>query len=457
MRIVVPPNTRSTDHLGSYADAFGAVPVALALLQTTTPRASFIEVNAAFGRLFGFEPEDMVGMTMYDLTLPADLPRSDDQVQRLLAGRLPVLELEKRLVRRDGSVFWGVSRAKLLPESSPRTAPLVVVDVCDVSARKAAELEAAARARQQESSERHGEVGSFEFDPRTGTRVFSERMSALLGLRPGAAPPLQSEALEAVHPEDRPAVRAAIASWRRPQRLEFRYLRPDGRLSVFELLAGPLLDDTGRPDRAAGTIRDVTALRAQEDVLAATEPIVAAFERSPLPQLVIGASDGATRIVQANAAAAALLGRTADELAGVALADVLVGTALPPVLARAMTTRDEGATAELVLRTDQGVRPAWVEVLALGREDDTAPTALMLIHSGRGDPRTVARARSALSEREIEVLQCAAEGRSVSDIGRALQVSPQTVKSHLRSVYLKLGVGDRAAAVAAGFRARLLR
>ena len=68
-----------------------------------------------------------------------------------------------------------------------------------------------------------------------------------------------------------------------------------------------------------------------------------------------------------------------------------------------------------------------------------------------------ARGPGSLTARELEVLALAAEGRSGPQIGRELFVSPATVKTHLRNIYDKLGVTDRAAAVAEGMRRGLLR
>ncbi len=61
-----------------------------------------------------------------------------------------------------------------------------------------------------------------------------------------------------------------------------------------------------------------------------------------------------------------------------------------------------------------------------------------------------------LSERERQVLEMIAEGLSAPEIGRRLYLSPATVKSHLQSLYDKLGVSDRAAAVAEAMRRGLL-
>jgi len=54
------------------------------------------------------------------------------------------------------------------------------------------------------------------------------------------------------------------------------------------------------------------------------------------------------------------------------------------------------------------------------------------------------------------VLLLIAEGLSAPDIARQIHLSPTTVKTHLGTLYEKLGVSDRAAAVAEGMRRGLL-
>jgi ATP/maltotriose-dependent transcriptional regulator MalT len=61
-----------------------------------------------------------------------------------------------------------------------------------------------------------------------------------------------------------------------------------------------------------------------------------------------------------------------------------------------------------------------------------------------------------LSPRELQVLTLAAEGLSGPQIAEQLFVSPSTVKTHLEHIYDKLGVGDRAAAVATALRSGLV-
>lgn len=61
-----------------------------------------------------------------------------------------------------------------------------------------------------------------------------------------------------------------------------------------------------------------------------------------------------------------------------------------------------------------------------------------------------------LSEREVEVLQYVADGKSNREIADTLTISEKTVKAHLRSIFRKLEVSDRAQAVAYAMRKGLV-
>ncbi|MGX6602770.1 response regulator transcription factor [Micromonosporaceae bacterium Da 78-11] len=74
---------------------------------------------------------------------------------------------------------------------------------------------------------------------------------------------------------------------------------------------------------------------------------------------------------------------------------------------------------------------------------------------GVADPAPAGR-RLTLTERELQVLRGMADGKSNAEIGRELFVSEDTVKTHARRLFRKLGARDRAHAVAAGFRAGLV-
>jgi DNA-binding NarL/FixJ family response regulator len=74
-------------------------------------------------------------------------------------------------------------------------------------------------------------------------------------------------------------------------------------------------------------------------------------------------------------------------------------------------------------------------------------------------PRSTESAASAppLTEREMQVLTGMSRGRSNAEIGKELYLSEDTVKTHARRLFRKLGAADRAQAVAVGFRWGLVR
>jgi two-component system nitrate/nitrite response regulator NarL len=64
--------------------------------------------------------------------------------------------------------------------------------------------------------------------------------------------------------------------------------------------------------------------------------------------------------------------------------------------------------------------------------------------------------RPFLSDRESEVLKLIADGLTAPEIGRRIHLSTATVKTHLQHLYEKLGVSERAAAVAVAMRRGLV-
>ena len=85
--------------------------------------------------------------------------------------------------------------------------------------------------------------------------------------------------------------------------------------------------------------------------------------------------------------------------------------------------------------------------------------ATKLIERYRNTPRGgcgLRPVRSALTDREWEVLDLAATGASTEAIAESLVLSCETIHSHLKSVYRKLGVSSRVAAVEAAEQMRVL-
>ena len=144
------------------------------------------------------------------------------------------------------------------------------------------------------------------------------------------------------------------------------------------------------------------------------------------------------------------------------------------VAAIAELAREGARTRVLVLTTydtDTDVLPA-IEAGATGYLLKDAPRDELLRAvraAARGEPilapavadvlmsRVRAPVQEPLTPREVEVLRLIARGTSNRDTATALFVSEATVKTHLLHIYAKLGVNDRAAAVALAVERGLVR
>ena len=78
-------------------------------------------VSAAFERIFGYTPQEVVGRRMLDMLHPDDLPATQGQVASVMAGDLQ-LQFENRYVRKDGPIAHILWTARWLPDRQVRLA-----------------------------------------------------------------------------------------------------------------------------------------------------------------------------------------------------------------------------------------------------------------------------------------------------------------------------------------------
>ena len=78
---------------------------------------------------------------------------------------------------------------------------------------------------------------------------------------------------------------------------------------------------------------------------------------------------------------------------------------------------------------------------------DRLMTSVERLRQARLAPTSRSQLLGALSPRETDILHLIAHGLSNKEIARRLDIGPETVKSHLKSVFTKLGVERRSQAV----------
>ena len=194
------------------------------------------------------------------------------------------------------------------------------------------------------------------------------------------------------------------------------------------------------------------------------EAVVRAVKDRPDLELVAEAADGteALAAIREHGPDVAVLDVKMPGLDGVRVANAVTRDRLPTKVVLLSAFLDGAMAFEAVAAGRRGLplqgrRPRAHPRHDRGREPrgDRARPRGPGRPRGR-DPLRGAKDRPGLSDRERQVLSMIAEGKSAPDIGRELYLSTATIKSHLQALYEKLGVSDRAAAVAEAMRRGLL-
>jgi two-component system nitrate/nitrite response regulator NarL len=133
---------------------------------------------------------------------------------------------------------------------------------------------------------------------------------------------------------------------------------------------------------------------------------------------------------------------------------ILLSAAIEPALVH--TAVAAGARGYLVKEAGRDEICETVAAVAHGSETILSPAVQQALVTGVMLHADAAPDRPVLSAREREVLALMADGLTAGGIASTLVLGEATVKTHQRNIYEKLGVRDRAAAVATAMRLRLL-
>ena len=101
------------------------------------PTGRFTTVNDHFCEITGYTREELLNLRMQDLTHPEDLPRHLELLGSLVAGG-PPYEIEKRYIRKDGSVIWIHKSVSAIRNANGRVQSLIAV-VIDITRHKQTE------------------------------------------------------------------------------------------------------------------------------------------------------------------------------------------------------------------------------------------------------------------------------------------------------------------------------
>ncbi len=266
----------------------------------------WLRVNQKLCDIVGYSHDELLQRTFQDITYPPDLDIDLAYVQQLLAGEIAAYSLEKRYLRRDGSMVWVNLTGSLVRDAAGAPSYFIAI-IEDISERRSArEALRQSEERLQRAAQAAG-FGMYELDLTSGENFWSPELKAIFGLPLDAPVPLEGVGLF-IHPLDRDRVLETLLQSYDPggageYEAEHRIVRPDG--TVRWVLSRGRTQFAGEgaaryPVRVSGVVIDTTtrhqveeALRDSEERLrlAAEAAHMYAFEWRPETDLVLRSAE----------------------------------------------------------------------------------------------------------------------------------------------------------------------
>jgi PAS domain S-box-containing protein len=196
-------------------------------IANVSPTGQWLMVNRHLCEMLGYSAPELMKRTFQDITYPPDLAEDLRQVNRVLKNEIGGYSMEKRYVRKDGSLVWGLLTVSLIrnPDGSPA---YFISIVQDITLRKRMEAELQRSENRLQLLQALPGIGSWELNLESGKCSWSAETFELMEQDRNLEPSLASF-IAMVHPDDRKRVEKALqqaVEGRREYNVEFRIITP---------------------------------------------------------------------------------------------------------------------------------------------------------------------------------------------------------------------------------------
>ena len=211
--------------------------------------------------LLGFEPDELIGKTPFEMMPPEDAKRTSEEFWGYARERVPFQSLVKVCLHKDGrDVVLETSGVPVFDDDGHLIGYRGIDR--DITGRTMSEEALRASESRLNLALVGANMGTWDWDIQTNRVNWSAKVEELFGMEKGAFDGTYETYSGLIHPEDRDNVRfatnAALEGKISPYRVRHRFIRPDGEIRWLERIGQVVRDDAGTPERMIGVITDVT-------------------------------------------------------------------------------------------------------------------------------------------------------------------------------------------------------
>lgn len=138
-----------------FEHVFKFAPIGIALV---TLQATWISVNPTLCKILGYREQQLLQLTVMDVTYPEDLNNSSHLVEQLLEGNICYFEIENRYLHKNGDIVWTSLHMSLVRDEDDGSPLYFIAQIVDVTKNKTFEQTV------QETIERYTSLKKYNHD-----------------------------------------------------------------------------------------------------------------------------------------------------------------------------------------------------------------------------------------------------------------------------------------------------
>lgn len=370
----------------------------------------FKSVNAELCRITGYSEEELLSLSLTDITHPEDIALNLSLAERLLEGEISQFKMEKRYVRKDGTTSWGNVLVRMVRDAEGR--PLHILSMVeDITERKRVEEALQASERRLRRLVEANIIGIIFANTRGYITEANDAFLKMIGYSREELLEGRLRWTDITPPEYFEADERAVCDLREKgfcMPFEKEYIRKDGR-RVPVLLGIASLE--GSWDEVVCFALDLSERRHMEEALKDSESKYRLLFETMVQGVAFHDSTGA--VIATNPAAEGILGLSQEEIQKRDSA----GINWAPIHEDGSPFRDEDRPTMVALRTGKTVRDEimgifnpkenayrWVKVSSIPHfhNGETKPC---MVYSIFGDITELKRAKEALEDANAQLDQ----------------------------------------------------
>lgn len=275
----------------------------------------FIRVNRKMCEMTGYSAEELTLRSISDLTHADDRDTTAALLQQLSRGEIPVISIETKMLRKDGSTFWNHLNVSLLRRAAGQ-APRASAIFRNISARKEAERKLYEAEERMRLATQAAGVFAWDVDLLTGTIRYSENMGQLFGYETLPEKFFSvAGATAVIHPDDREGViQASLPAFEQSGTFsaECRAESADGGYVWVHCNGTVVRDAYGHPARFVGIVQNIEDRKRAEQALQASQERLSRAIQIETVGVIFFKTDG--RVTEANDAFLRLSGYSRRDL-----------------------------------------------------------------------------------------------------------------------------------------------